>query len=121
MLALHHVAMCTTDLHRSIEFWCGGMGLTVFFDQEFSGEWPALFDAPSRELRSMFLGDPVAPEAGIVELLQFEEWTPLRGAPSDRITGSFCCRSSAMLTRPSRPFAALASPKMHVGSTCRAR
>jgi glyoxylase I family protein len=52
------------------------MGLTRFFDQKFSGDWPTLFEAPSRDLRSMFLGDPTAPDAGVVELVQFDEVDP---------------------------------------------
>ena len=76
MLALHHVAICTADLDRSLKFWCDGMGLTRFFDQKFSGDWPTLFAAPSRDLRSMFLGDPTAPDAGVVELVQFDEVDP---------------------------------------------
>jgi catechol 2,3-dioxygenase-like lactoylglutathione lyase family enzyme len=76
MLALHHVAICTADLDRSLEFCRGGMGLTIFFDRKFAGDWPALFDAPSHDLRSVFLGDPAAPQAGIVELVQFDETDP---------------------------------------------
>ena len=33
--------------------------------------WSALFGAPADRLRSVFLGDPAAPDAGIVELVQF--------------------------------------------------
>lgn len=40
-------------------------------DHSFDGDWPTLFDAPSRTLRSVFLGDPTHPGAGIVELVVF--------------------------------------------------
>jgi len=35
-------------------------------------DWPTLFGATTDRLRSVFLGDPTAPDTGIVELVQFE-------------------------------------------------
>ena len=40
-------------------------------DHEFDGDWRTLFDAPGDRLRSVFLGDPASPGAGIVELVTF--------------------------------------------------
>ena len=38
-------------------------------DEQFDGDWRALFGAPSNRLHSVFLGDPSAPDAGVVELV----------------------------------------------------
>jgi glyoxylase I family protein len=72
MPPLHHAAICTEDIDRARLFWRDGMGLVEFFDHEFSGDWPTLFGAPSDRLRSVFLGDPASPDAGIVELVAFD-------------------------------------------------
>jgi catechol 2,3-dioxygenase-like lactoylglutathione lyase family enzyme len=68
---LHHAALVVHDLERSLRFYRDGLGLEVLMDHTFDGDWPALFAAPSRTLRSVFLGDPGRPDAGIVELVVF--------------------------------------------------
>jgi hypothetical protein len=47
-----------------------GVGLDVLLDREVEGDWPALFDAPSRNVRVVFLGDAKVPDvtAGVLEL-----------------------------------------------------
>ncbi|HEX4587405.1 MAG TPA: VOC family protein [Mycobacterium sp.] len=72
MTGIHHTAIVTADVERSIRFWCDGLGFTELFDQTFTGDWPTLFNARTDRLRSVFLGDPHAPDTGIVELVQFE-------------------------------------------------
>lgn len=52
-----------------MRFWRDGMGLTELFDRTFTGDWPTLFHAATTELRSVFLGDPHAAGAGLVELV----------------------------------------------------
>jgi glyoxylase I family protein len=69
---VHHSAICARDVDASLRFYRDGLGLTVFMDREFDGAWDALFGAPSRRLRSIFLGDPAMPESGIVELVRFD-------------------------------------------------
>jgi catechol 2,3-dioxygenase-like lactoylglutathione lyase family enzyme len=69
---VHHSAIHTHDVDASLRFYRDGLGLPVLMDQQFEGDWPTLFDAPSNRLRSVFLGDPAAPAAGIVELVAFE-------------------------------------------------
>ncbi|MBO0879235.1 MAG: VOC family protein [Mycobacterium sp.] len=69
MLGVHHAAICTADVGRSIRFWRDGLGFTELFDHTFSGNWPELFGANSHQLRSIFLGDPQIPDTGIVELV----------------------------------------------------
>jgi len=69
---VHHSAVCTGDVDASLRFWRDGLGLRVLMDQAFDGDWPALFGAPSTRLRSVFLGDPERPDAGIVELVVFD-------------------------------------------------
>ena len=76
MPGIHHTAIVTADLDRSIRFWCDGLGLTQLFDHTFTGDWPTLFNARSETLRSVFLGDPAAPDTGIVELVQFDTAKP---------------------------------------------
>ncbi len=72
MRGIHHTAIVTADVERSIRFWCDGLGLAQLFDHTFSGDWPTLFNASTDRLRSVFLGDPSTPDTGIVELVQFE-------------------------------------------------
>ena len=71
MRAIHHTAIITTDFDRALRFWRDGLGLTPMLDHTFTGDWPTLFDVDSTALRSIFLGDPDSPDAGIVELVQF--------------------------------------------------
>jgi glyoxylase I family protein len=72
MPGIHHSAIVTSDTERSLRFWRDGLGFTELFDQTFTGDWPTLFGAETDVLRSIFLGDPEAPNAGIVELVAFE-------------------------------------------------
>jgi glyoxylase I family protein len=72
MLGVHHTAICTSDVERSIQFWRDGLGLTQLFGHTFTGDWPKLFGAHTDRLQSIFLGDPQAPDTGIVELVVFE-------------------------------------------------
>jgi catechol 2,3-dioxygenase-like lactoylglutathione lyase family enzyme len=69
---VHHAAIVTSDLDRSLRFWRDGMGLTQMLDFEFKGDWATLFDADTDVLRSVFLGDPERPDSGIVELVCFD-------------------------------------------------
>ena len=72
MPGVHHTAICTADVERSMRFWRDGIGLAEVFDQTFTGDWPTLFGAPGTTLRSIFLGDPQQPDAGMVELVVFD-------------------------------------------------
>jgi catechol 2,3-dioxygenase-like lactoylglutathione lyase family enzyme len=69
---VHHAAIVTSDVDRSLRFWRDGMGLVQMLDQTFKGDWPTLFDADTDVLRSVFLGDPERPDSGIVELVYFD-------------------------------------------------
>lgn len=73
MALVHHSAVYTRDVDASLRFYRDGLGLQVLMDHEFDGDWPTLFDAPGNRLRSVFLGDPDTPDAGIVELVAFAE------------------------------------------------
>lgn len=72
MPGIHHSAICTADVERSMKFWRDGLGFTELFDHTFTGDWPELFGARTDRLRSVFLGDPQTPDTGIVELVVFE-------------------------------------------------
>jgi glyoxylase I family protein len=67
--AVHHSAICVRDVEASLRFWRDGLGFEVLMDERFEGDWPSLLRAPSSSLRAVFLGDPAAPDRGIVELV----------------------------------------------------
>jgi glyoxylase I family protein len=67
--AVHHSAICVTDVETSLQFWRDGLGFSVLMDQRFRGDWPTLLEAPGDWLRAVFLGDPNSPDGGIVELV----------------------------------------------------
>jgi catechol 2,3-dioxygenase-like lactoylglutathione lyase family enzyme len=81
VLGVHHTAICTADVERSMRFWRDGLGLTEMFDHTFTGDWPELFGAKTDRLRSIFLGDPRTPDAGIVELVVFGDVEGADDAP----------------------------------------
>lgn len=72
MIGVHHTAIVTADVDRAMRFWRDGLGFTELFDMNFTGDWPALFDAKTDSLRSIFLGDPSTPDTGIIELVVFD-------------------------------------------------
>jgi catechol 2,3-dioxygenase-like lactoylglutathione lyase family enzyme len=87
---IHHTAIVTADVERSMRFWRDGLGFAELFDHTFTGDWPTLFGATTDRLRSVFLGDPSAPDTGIVELVQFEGARPgPRPPPSAPAFGFF--------------------------------
>jgi catechol 2,3-dioxygenase-like lactoylglutathione lyase family enzyme len=81
---VHHSAICVADVEASLRFWRDGLGFEVLFDERFSGDWPTLLHAPSTTLRAVFLGDPAAADAGIVELVDLGPAAPVErtDAPS---------------------------------------
>jgi catechol 2,3-dioxygenase-like lactoylglutathione lyase family enzyme len=80
---IHHSAICVGDLDESLRFWRDGLGFEVTMDRRFEGDWPTLLHAPSRSLRSVFLGDPAHPASGTVELVDLGEVAsrPVGGGP----------------------------------------
>jgi catechol 2,3-dioxygenase-like lactoylglutathione lyase family enzyme len=66
---VHHSAICATDVEESLRFWRDGLGFTVLMDERFQGDWPTLLHGPTDWLRAVFLGDPAAPDSGVVELV----------------------------------------------------
>jgi catechol 2,3-dioxygenase-like lactoylglutathione lyase family enzyme len=56
-----------------LRFYRDGVGLDVLMDREVEGDWPKLFEGPSRRLRVVFLGDPDVPDvfSGVLELNAF--------------------------------------------------
>jgi len=86
---IHHAAICTADVERSMKFWRDGLGFTELFDQTFTGDWPELFGAKNNRLRSIFLGDPRTPDTGIVELVVFEDADAASAPPARPRHGFF--------------------------------
>jgi catechol 2,3-dioxygenase-like lactoylglutathione lyase family enzyme len=72
MTKAHHTAIVVADVEASLRFYREGLGLEVTMDHEFEGDWPELFGARSRRLRSIFLGDERDASGGIVELVVFD-------------------------------------------------
>jgi catechol 2,3-dioxygenase-like lactoylglutathione lyase family enzyme len=89
MPGIHHAAICTADVERSMKFWRDGLGFSELFDQTFTGDWPGLFGAKTDRLRSVFLGDPETPDTGIVELVVFEGATDAEAPPQQPRHGFF--------------------------------
>jgi catechol 2,3-dioxygenase-like lactoylglutathione lyase family enzyme len=87
--SLHHAALCVRDLDASLRFYRDGLGLEVLMDERFDGDWPALFGARTRVLHSVFLGEPSAPNAGIVELVEFDGGVDDRSEPDRPARGFF--------------------------------
>jgi len=72
---VHHSAIRVRDTDSSLRFYRDGMGLDVLMDRVFEGDWPTLFGVGSTRLPSIFLGDRRHPDAGVVELVAFEDDT----------------------------------------------
>jgi glyoxylase I family protein len=72
MARVHHSAVIVSDMDASLRFYRDGIGMDVIMDRSFEGDWRALFGAPSRRLRSVFLGQGDDPATGIVELVAFD-------------------------------------------------
>ena len=84
---IHHTALCVRDVEASLRFWRDGLGFQPLMDERFEGDWPTLLRGPDRTLRSVFLGDPDQPSAGIVELVDLGD---VEDAPdTDRATTGF--------------------------------
>jgi hypothetical protein len=119
VLGVHHAAICTADVERSMRFWRDGLGFTELFDHTFSGNWPELFGASSDQLRSIFLGDPQTPDTGIVELVVFEgAGDALRPDPGTD-SSCFLCSVTSMQRCPAWPL--WVSPTACAASACMRR
>jgi catechol 2,3-dioxygenase-like lactoylglutathione lyase family enzyme len=89
--AIHHTAVIVRDLDTSLRFYRDGIGLDVLADRQVEGDWPGLFDAPSRRLRAVFLGDAGVPDdhAGVLELNVLDGDIPAGPPVSPPRTGFF--------------------------------
>jgi catechol 2,3-dioxygenase-like lactoylglutathione lyase family enzyme len=89
--AIHHTVVVVHDLEVSLRFYRDGIGLEPLQDRQVEGDWPELFDAPSRRLRAVFLGDAGVPDdhAGVLELNVFDGDVPAGPPPSPPTTGFF--------------------------------
>jgi catechol 2,3-dioxygenase-like lactoylglutathione lyase family enzyme len=89
--AIHHSVVLVRDLEVSLRFYRDGIGLDLLQDRRVEGDWPGLFDAPSRGLRAVFLGDARVPDdhAGVLELNVFDGDVPAGPPLSPPRTGFF--------------------------------
>ena len=89
--AIHHAVIVVRDLNASLRFYRDGLGLDVLRDAVVEGDWPGLFDGPSRKLRAVFLGNAGVPDvaAGVLELNTFVGGEVPTGAPSSPPTTGF--------------------------------
>jgi catechol 2,3-dioxygenase-like lactoylglutathione lyase family enzyme len=81
--AIHHAVVVVRDLAVSLRFYRDVIGLDELQDRHVEGDWPGLFDAPSRGLRAVFLGDARVPDdhAGVLELNVFGSDVPVPSRP----------------------------------------
>jgi len=88
---IHHSVVVVRDLDASLRFYRDGLGLDLLHDRHVEGDWPDLFDAPSRRVRAVFLGDTGVPDdhAGVLELNVFDGDVPDGPPPSPPRTGFF--------------------------------
>jgi catechol 2,3-dioxygenase-like lactoylglutathione lyase family enzyme len=88
---IHHSVVVVGDLEASLRFYRDGLGLDLLADRQVDGDWPDLFDAPSRRVRAVFLGDAAVPDdqAGVLELNVFDGDLPEGPPPSPPRTGFF--------------------------------
>jgi catechol 2,3-dioxygenase-like lactoylglutathione lyase family enzyme len=90
--AIHHAVIVVKNLNASLRFYRDGLGLDVLRDGEVEGDWPGLFDGPSRKLPAVFLGNAGVPDvaAGALELNAFVGGdVPTGASPSRPTTGFF--------------------------------
>jgi len=94
---IHHSVVVVRDLEASLRFYRDGLGLDLLLDRHVEGDWPDLFDAPSRRVRAVFLGDAGVPDeqAGVLELNVFDGDVPEGRRRRRRGLGSSCCRFSS--------------------------
>ena len=70
---VHHTGIIASDIERSLRFYRDGIGLQILSDiPVLESDWPAVFGVRSTRARSINLGDPADPSAGVLELLEFE-------------------------------------------------
>ena len=83
---VHHTGIIASDIERSLRFYRDGIGLQVLSDiPVLESDWPAVFGVRSTRARSINLGDPTDPSAGVLELLEFEggaDPAPAAGPPT---------------------------------------
>jgi catechol 2,3-dioxygenase-like lactoylglutathione lyase family enzyme len=97
-MRLHHAAICATDFDASLRFWRDGLGLEVLMDHSFEGDWPTLFGSSSSKLRSVFLGEAGADDAGVVELVDFGDPISVPSVPGAPEGGFFLLSFNVDLT-----------------------
>ena len=83
--------MVVRELEASLRLYRDGLGLDLLQDRQVEGDWPDLFDAPSRRVRAVFPGDAGVPDdhAGVLELNVFDGDILAGPPPAPPRTGFF--------------------------------
>ena len=87
MTMMHHAGICVHDMAESLCFYREGLGLAVLIDTVLDVDLDRLLGVRTESVRTVFLGDPARPDAGIVELLDLgvadiANGAAQRGAPA---------------------------------------
>lgn len=69
MPQVHHTGICPADMNTSLRFYVDGLGLSVLFDVVLDADLSPLLGVSTSKVRTVFLGDRAAPDAGVLELL----------------------------------------------------
>jgi len=87
---IHH-SVVVRELEASLRLYRDGLGLDLLQDRQVEGDWPDLFDAPSRRVRAVFPGDAGVPDdhAGVLELNVFDGDILAGPPPAPPRTGFF--------------------------------
>src|SRR5260370_38150143 len=59
---IHHSVVVVRDIEASLRFYRDGLGLDLLQDRHVEGDWPDLFDGPSRRVHAVFLVDAAVPD-----------------------------------------------------------
>lgn len=87
-MLLHHATLFVGDTDRSLRFYRDGPGMTFRLDREFENDSSASFGVESTRWRAVFLGDPVGPQLGQLELLTTAEPVPAGHPPAPPTTAT---------------------------------
>jgi hypothetical protein len=118
VLGVHHAAICTADVERSLRFWRDGLGLSELFDHAFSGiGGRSSAPTPISCGRSFWVIRKTRTPGSLNSWFSTEPATRMP-QPSVRGTASSCSRCSVTSTRRYPLWPLWVSPTASVASVC---